>query len=275
MNRRHNAVGDRDEGWVFSQQEYYVTGIKEQSGLTFVSPAIGFVTVEDESGDILAIKTRRAGHAAVTRLCQDARLKGMEGVCYNRATDRLRVLSEQKAALWELVLTNRRGSVQVSEPVKLGELEPVGAKKNKGYEGLSWLPADLSLDGREWQLAIQESKPRKVAFFDPVTLRLHGLAKIPDSVKDALPDLSDVAVSPRGTLFVLSDQGEAVAELALEEHGGDWELHALRVKKLQVKDLPLGGAPRLQPEGICFDHRGDLWVACEGNGLLIRFGPRA
>jgi uncharacterized protein YjiK len=134
------------------------------------------------------------------------------------------------------------------------------------------LPAALSPDGHEWHLAIHEAQPRKVVFFHPATLQIHGMADLPGKVENDLPDLSDSTVSARGTLLLLSDLGNAFAEFAFQLHGAhDWSLHSLHVTPIDTSHLDLGAADRLQPEGICFDDRENLWLACEGNTLLIPF----
>jgi len=48
-------------------------------------------------------------------------------------------------------------------------------------------------------------------------------------------------------------------------------LRSLGAAQIEATGLPLAGAPRLQPKGIRFDDQGDLWIACEGDSLLIRF----
>jgi uncharacterized protein YjiK len=258
----------------FSQQEHYLTGVKEQSSLAFVSSAAGFITVSDEKGRVYSIKPQPNGEAVVILLAQSRDLKGMEGVCLDRSGNGLLVLSEKTAKLWQLKLSGQTGLPELGKPVLIKKLESVATKNNKGYEGLALLAAELSPDGREWLLAVQEGKPRKVVFFNPATLELDGMAKIPDGAKRALPDLSDLTVSPAGTLFILSDRGNAFAEFTIQKHNDhDWELDLLGVKAIDLEHLPLGDAPRLQPEGICFDEHRDLWVACEGNTLLIRFTP--
>ena len=261
----------------FSQAAHYSTGIEQQSALTFVSPELGFVIASDDSSALWAVKPKR-GEVEVKEIRQDdGELSGIEGARYNPRTKRLRLLSEDSRRVWEMEVSRRGG---LSDPEEIGRLEKLGKKKNKGFEGLDLLPAELSPDKTEYQLAIHEGKPRRIALLDPESLEIKGLADVPESVRKALPDLSDSAVSPRGTLFLLSDEGNAFVELAIRKlvlgvGGGQplprWTLVPLGTTEIDDTHLPLGGAERLQPEGLSFDHKGDLWVACEANGLLIRF----
>jgi uncharacterized protein YjiK len=263
----------------FDRAEHYTTGIEQQSALAFISPAFGFVAVGDDSSELWQVKPKQGGIEVARLRRDDGELDGIEGSCFYRRTGRLRVVSEDSRKLWELKIEDGRAS----EPQKIGKIEKLGKKKNKGTEGIEILPAELSPDRTEYQLAVNEGKPRRVAFLDPTTLEVLGLADVPESVKAALPDLSDLAVSPNGTLFLLSDEGNAFVELAIRKveisTGGGrglprWTLIPLEITHIDLEGLPLGNAPRLQPEGLSFDHHGDLWVACEANGILIRFAQQ-
>ena len=260
----------------FVQREHYSTGVPEQSSLTFVSAEVGFITVGDDSGAIYAIKGGPGAAPKVSTLGKFHALSGLEGASFNRRTRRLRVVGEDSSKVWEMALDHDAGKVRLAPPVEIGRLPNIGTRANKGFEGIDLLPAELSPDGCDWQLGIHEAEPRRVVLFVPATLEMKASLALPDSVKPALPDLSDATISPRGTLFVLSDQGDAFAEFVLHKgahkpHADEWSLLPLAVTKIDTTVLPLAGAPRLQPEGIAFDDRGDLWVVCEGNSLLIRF----
>lgn len=78
---------------------------------------------------------------------------------------------------------------------------------------------------------------------------------------------SDVTVDPQtGAVFLLSDCSERVYEMMLEVAGGVETMRAVDGWTLP----PLEGKRRLQPEGLAFDHRGDLWVVSEGDRSLLR-----
>jgi hypothetical protein len=267
----------------FEQGAHYLTGIEQQSALTFVSPEVGFIVASDDSSALWAIKPN-GPELEKTRLRKDdGELDGIEGMRFNPRDSRLRVLSENSRKVWELKLELGGDKPRLSAPKAIGKLEKIGKKKNKGFEGLDLLPAELSPDKTEYQLAINEGKPRRIAFLDPKTLEVQGLADVPESLRSALPDLSDSAVSPQGTLFLLSDEGNAFVELAIRKLDRgvgrgrslpQWTLVPLETTQIDTRELPLAGAERLQPEGLSFDHQGNLWVACEANGLLIPFMKR-
>jgi uncharacterized protein YjiK len=268
----------------FKQDPNYIeTDIEQLSALTFISPKFGFVGVGDEKSELYNIKLND-GEAKVTTIRQDDdSFPGMEGSCFRRTDDGtfLRVLSEDKQTVWEVPF----GGGSVGEIVRDWEIEGKKKKKsNKGYEGLDILPAHHSPDGNEYQLAVKEGKPRRVAILDPETLAVKGLADLPESLKKVMPDLSDIAVSPRGTIFILSDEGECFTEFALrkiEKGVGPglslprWTLVPLATTYIDTDDIKIGKKfDRLQPEGLSFDQNGDLWVACEAKGILIRFAQQ-
>jgi hypothetical protein len=91
----------------------------------------------------------------------------------------LRVLSENQAEIWELALTGEGDDARLSDQVRIGKLKEFGTDKNKGFEGLEVLPAELSPDAREWQLAAHEAEPRKLVFLDSILLNTMGMAEIP------------------------------------------------------------------------------------------------
>jgi uncharacterized protein YjiK len=265
----------------FTQREHYVTGVEQQSALTFISEAVGFMVAGDDSSALFAVKPQ-GGRAIVTQVREDdGELAGIEGMRFNRKNGKLRVVSEDSRRVWEMRFDLRK--LELSAPDEIGKIERLGKKNkkvSKGYEGLDILHAEQSPDRTEYQLAIHEGKPRRVAFLDPKTLEVQGLADVPESLRSVLPDLSDSAVSPRGTLFLLSDEGNAFVEFAVRkiDRGAgpgrslpQWTLVPLATTEIDPKGLPLAGADRLQPEGLSFDDKGDLWVACEANSLLLRF----
>jgi hypothetical protein len=265
----------------FRQAEHYLTGIDQQSAITFVKPEVGFVIAGDDSSALWAVKPDGEGEVAVAKLRKDdGELPGLEGANYNPRTDKVRVLSEDKSKVWELGFKTKGGELRLGDLEEVGKIESVGRNKNKGYEGLETLPAAVSPDGREYQLAVNEGRPRKVVFVDPDTLQVEGTADIPESVRDLLPDISDTAVSKRGTLVLLSDEGNAFVEFAIRKIDRNvgpglplptWTLVPLGEHRIDLDRLPLDGAQRLQAEGSSFDDRGDLWIACEANSILIRF----
>jgi hypothetical protein len=274
----------------FTQAESYRTGIAEQSALTFVTPEVGFVAVADDSSVVHRVKPPKkpGGELVVEPLTDDdGAMDGLEGASFNRGKKTLRTVSENSRKVFEMKATIDGERIHLAKPRKIGKLERVQKDDNSGWEGFATLPAELSPDGKEYQLAANEARPRRIGLFDPKTLAMVGSAKIPDELKDLLLDLADVAVSKRGTLAILSEQGNdqkgVIAEVALRRiertigrgrSSVEWKLIPIGVTKIETKGLDLGGAGRLQAEGLDFDQKGDLWVACEANSLLIRFAQK-
>ncbi|MEM7155214.1 MAG: hypothetical protein AAF799_20365 [Myxococcota bacterium] len=268
----------------FTQAEHYSTNIEEQSALTSMAPHANVLfTIADDSNAVWSIEppADAGGALRVERLSPERGvLDGLEGATYDPEARTLRVVTEDPRQLWELEVSRDGEALKVSEPVRLGTLElPLTGseelRRNKGWEGITTMPASLSPDGAPYLIAVNEDSPRRVALFELKTLTPSGFADLPDGAEAHLSDLSDCAVGPTGTVFIVSDQGESFGEFELTKDdtaAGGWSLTLLEVTEIADPRPEAERRRRLKAEGIAFDLHGDLWVACErGKGLLVRF----
>jgi uncharacterized protein YjiK len=252
----------------------YSIDVAEPSGLTFVSRALGFLTVGDDSTTIVRLATpaEDADHADVEKLeVGDHRhlLRGLEGIAYDADAHALLVISEDTRVVSELAVALGRTTLTLGDPIKRKTLDEIGQDKRSGWEGIALLPAKLSPDRKARLLAINERQPRGIGVFDRGSFELQAFITLPDDLAEQARDLSDIAVDARsGHIFLLSDESQAVLEVALAAAPGagapGWSISA--VARTSLPDSRT--KRRLQPEGLAFDDRGDLWVVSEGDRTL-------
>jgi len=166
------------------QTDIHFLDIDEPSALTIISPEAGLLVFADESSTIWQVRKPAANKTCLTG--QPLRLDGgaipdIEGATYDPETGVLRVLSEQSRHVCEFDVTlGSTGRIGLVKPHRHRcRLKRVQRESKHGYEGITALPAQLSPDGRKWNVAINERKPRRVCFFDPKTLKYSGYAKLP------------------------------------------------------------------------------------------------
>ncbi|MBI5494686.1 MAG: SdiA-regulated domain-containing protein [Deltaproteobacteria bacterium] len=253
----------------------YRIDVPEPSGITFLSPAEGFLVVSDCEDALFRVPVPegRGLDTETLKLKADGgkkHLTGLEGVAYDRQSRSVLVLSEDRNQVGEVSL-DRRG-LALGKAEKLGELPDISRTGNKGFEGLALLPGANTPDGKPRLLAIHEGDPRKLVVMDRRTLHAEGTLSLTQRLKDHLADLADVAVDPRtGHLFLLSDESAAVAEVELvatrKARGGavSWDLRVVGTCELPYEV----DGKRLQPEGLAFDDKGDLWVVAEKKRSLF------
>lgn len=249
----------------------YSTNIKEQSALTFVSAEHGFLAISDRSSKVWQVKPS-ADEPTVTPLRKnDGQLEGLEGAIYG--DNQLLVVSEDSRKVWQIDVDTAGEALALGQPELLGKLPKIGERKNKGWEGLALLPKQFSPDNKPRLLAVHEGFPKRVAIFDRHSLKMEASLKLPKEVK--AKDLSDLTVDPQtGRLFLLSDESNAVYEMDLvcakQKIGQGSLTNKWSLESITSIELPdQRGRKRLQPEGLAFDERGDLWVACEGKTSLL------
>jgi uncharacterized protein YjiK len=172
----------------------------------------------------------------------------------DEANRRVWALAEEDGTVIALPLATRSPRATV-----VGHLPRPGNRKNKGFEGLAFMPARVSPSRRASLVAVHEGKPRRVGVFALPDLEPTHDLKLPDEAKDLLDDLADVTVDPvTGLLLLLSDQSQRIAivrivqgELAL---AGSYE-------------LPL--ADEDKPEGLDFASPSRLLVVTDQTAKLL------
>lgn len=183
-------------------------------------------------------------------------LADLEGLATDARGATVWALAEESGEVVRLA-AQRRG-VRVES---LGRLPRPGNTKNKGYEGLAYLPRKHSPNGRASLLAVHEDKPRRVGIFVLPDLSETHTFRLPDEVKDALSDLADVTVDPvTGAVLLLSEETRRIAVCAVEDHG----LSLLSLTDIRVQDEE-------RPEGLDFVTPSRLVVVTEGPATVIDF----
>ncbi len=267
------------KGRRFRQAEVHETGIEEPSAIAFIAPQVGFLVFADDSSAVWRVERPGPNQPKTNNhplRPDDGAFEDVESATYDPQTGTVRLVSEASRRVYESrVARHAHGRVSLGEPRRLGRLKRVQRHDNSGYEGFTTLPSQLSPDGTKWDVAVNERAPRRLCFFDPSSLKYGGYAKLPKDAKPLFPDLSSVAIAEDGALFLLSDEGSCFGQFVLKRAGkrskAGFKLRLVRQTPIVATNLPLGNASRLQPEGMTFDERGDLWIVTEGGGLLIHF----
>jgi uncharacterized protein YjiK len=209
------------------------------------------LVVEDDQG-IYRIEGDRATLWAGPDLHRS--LGDLEGMAVDKAHGTVWALTEEDGTVIAIPL----GTTAVRAKV-LGRLNRPGTKKNKGFEGLAFLPARLSPTRRPSLVAVHERKPRRVGVFAlPGLEQTHDL-KLPEKAKEVLRDLADVTVDPvTGALLLLSDQSQRIAMTRITK--GELELTG-------SYQLPLDD--REKPEGLDFASASRLLVVTDDSAKLL------
>lgn len=212
--------------------------------------------VDDDDG-IFRVEGKRASLWAGKK--RHPALGDLEGMAANSARTTLWALAENDGAVLAFSLRSR-----AARPRVVGYLPRPGAKKNKGYEGLAFLPARLSPSGRASLVAVHEGTPRRVGVFALPGLELTQELKLPGTLKNQLKDLADVTVDPvTGAILLLSDRSRRIAVVHID--GG-------RLVHDGSIDLPLGRKEK--PEGLDFSGRSRLLVVTDDSAKLLEFDVR-
>ena len=207
--------------------------------------------VEDDHG-IYRVRGARAGLWAGRDL--HPALGDLEGLAVADDQTMLWALAENDGAVVAIPLGARS-----PRPTVIGYLPRPGTRKNKGYEGLAFLPARLSPTARPSLVAVHEGKPRRVGVFALPDLELTHDLKLPDEAKDLLKDLADVTVDPvTGQLLLLSDQSRRIVVVRIE---GDALIMG------GSHDLPLGKQEK--PEGLDFASPSRLLIVTDDSAKLL------
>lgn len=138
--------------------------------------------------------------------------------------------------------------------------------RNKGIEGLTYLPKGNSFTGKAQLLGVREGKPRSLLVFgDGGGGGKPKAVKLEDQVRSVCRDFSAVAVDPKtGNLFISSDESSTVAQIELVDKGDHVVGRLVQSFALRGND----GKPLARIEGLTTNERGDLFVLTENDGVI-------
>jgi hypothetical protein len=217
----------------------------------------GLLVVDDDEG----IYRVAGGRATIWASRDDHPALGdLEGIAADDAHGIVWAVSEEDGAVIALQLRGRS-----RRPTLVGYLPRPGRRKNKGFEGLAFMPARLSPSRRASLVVVHEHKPRRVQLFALPALTLTHDLKLPGSLKDVLDDLADVTVDvATGALLLLSDQSQRIAVTRIVDQ---------RLTLLCTYDLPVSRGEK--PEGLDFASPSRLLVVMDDSPKLLEISTSA
>lgn len=187
----------------------------------------------------------------------------LEGVAYDPIRHHLLVSREEKGEILRYEWDPEKSAAPKLE--KTFELKKGDGPKNKGIEGLAYLPGDFSPTGSPQLLAANEGSPRELLLLGdggggkPIRIKLE------DQVLNVCKDFSAVAVDPKtGNVFLSSDESSTVAQIELKREGG--KITGRLVQSFPLRDKK--DQPLERVEGLTFNEKGDLFVLTENDGAL-------
>jgi hypothetical protein len=214
------------------------------------------LVVEDDEGIFRVARGRAALWAGRD---DHPALGDLEGIATDETHRTVWALAEEDGAVIALPFGGRsRRSTLV------GHLPRPGTRKNKGFEGLAYMPARLSPSRRASLVVVNEAKPRRVQLFALPALALTHDLKLPGRIKDLLQDLADVTVDPvTGALLLLSDQSQRIVVARIVDQ---------KLSLLGSYDLPLSRGEK--PEGLDFSSPSRLLVVMDDSAKLLEISVR-
>ncbi len=223
----------------------------------------------DRTATVIARGTR----ATRVSLGSDPGESCFEAVAFDPA-GRIFVVSEERREL-EIFDFDPGSAVArrvASRTLAIGEGEKRKKEKkkgrNKGVEGMAWLPAALSPTGSAHLVLAKEARPSMLVLLDTEGAGSPREISLDPQIEDACDDFSGLAVDPTtGHLFLCSDESATVAELELLSRGD--EIHAQFIGATELRD-PRGRSME-RVEGVAIDEAGDLHVLLENDRELWRF----
>jgi uncharacterized protein YjiK len=216
----------------------------------------GLLVVDDDKG----IYRVAGGRATLWAGRKDHESLGdLEGLATDDEHRTAWAVAEEDGAVISLQLRGR-----LRRPAAVGRLSRPGARKNKGFEGLAYMPARLSPSKRASLVVVNENKPRRVQLFRLPSLALTHDLKLPGGIKDLLDDLADVTVDPvTGALLLLSDQSRRIVVAEIADR---------KLVLLGSYDLPLSRGEK--PEGLDFKSSSRLLVVMDDSAKLLEIAVR-
>ena len=193
----------------------------------------------------------------------------IEGLAYDPVRRNLFVAREESRELlrYDWNPDKRKHNPELKRRLELD----LGEHTNKGVEGLSYLPGELSPTGMPQLLAVNEGKPRELLVMGDGGAKNRRKVALDPKLTEALADFSAVTVDPKtGDVFIGSAESAKVAQLRLEMRGGAISARLVQVFSPRGED----GKPLARIEGLAFDAKGNLFVLTENDGALHRLNRR-
>ncbi len=236
------------------------TGMTEASDVTSL-PGGRFLVVGDKKDSAVII----GADGKRTKLELPGLKNGnsqLEGVAFDAQRNHLFVSREESRELLRYEWNPNKSAAPVLE--KRFEIDG-GGPKNKGVEGLAYVPGDVSPTGEPQLLLAKEGKPRELSLLGDGGKGKPLPIKLEREVLAVCRDFSAVAIDPKtGHLFLSSDESATVAQIKLVRDGD-------KVIGKLVQSFPLRdekGKTLDRVEGLSFNDQGDLFVLTENTGLL-------
>ena len=190
-----------------------------------------------------------------------------EGVAFDPVRNHLFVVREESSELLRYEWNPKKGAPPKLE--KTFSLDDHGPR-NKGFEGIAYLPEQLSPTGIAQLVLTKEGKPRSLVLRDDGGGGKDLPIDLESQVRSVCADFSAVAGDPKtGDLFVSSDESSTVAQVKLTRDGDK-----VRGKLVQSFPLRAHDKPLARVEGLTFDGRGNLFVLTENDGTLYKLARK-
>ena len=195
------------------------------------------------------------------------KMKDLEGITVDDKEKYVYVVEENARTVHKLeIRRDDHGGVELHDTGDSRKLPKFkGGVENKGWEGIAFLSKDIAGGKHDCLVCVHEGSPRRIGIYELPDLDTGVTLKLPKEAKKLLPDLADAAIDPKtGHIFVVSDQGRTIVELAITRqtraaHQG--LLDSVELTVVSSIDLPISGNKK--PEGLRFDSRGRLWVGLD------------
>ena len=236
------------------------TGLPEASDVTSL-PGGRFVVVGDKSNRMTVV----GADGKKTELELPGLKNGksqLEGVTYDPVRHHLFVSREESRELLRYEWNPDKKTPPVLE--KRIDL-PDHGPSNKGFEGIAYVPGEVSPTGQPQLLLAKEGNPRELSMVGdggkgkPLPIQLEK------EVRAVCKDFSAVTVDPKtGHLFLSSDESATIAQIKLVRDGD--KIIGKLVQSFPVRNDKGEAMERI--EGLSFNEKGDLFVLTENNGKL-------
>lgn len=189
-----------------------------------------------------------------------------EGITYDEENKKLYLSREERREIAVFSFPTASEPPELLETITVGHLD---VAKNKGIEGLAFLPSSRSFDGKSHLLAATEGKPLKLLIFSDKLNKKPLRVDLDDTLKGILKDVSAIAVHPEsGNIYLASDESSRLAAISLSLNKEGDKVKARLVHAFEVK---ANGKALDRIEGLTFDAQGSLYLLTENDGLLRKY----